>query len=67
MMIPCIALYVLQYRCHETWGKPTVSGSPDTIAPISCLTPGTYGIPVPKYKPDLKVCQNQFNELCTLV
>ena len=32
-----------------------------------CLTPSTYGIPVPKEKPDVKVCSTRFNELCTLV
>ena len=67
MVIPCIALYILKYRCMETWSRPTISDWPDTAAPIACLTPGTYGIPPPRYKPDAKVCQQRFNEFCTLV
>ncbi len=67
MVVPCIALYVLKYRCIETWAKPTASGWPDSAAPIPCLTPGTYGIPAPRHKPDAKVCLQRFNELCTLV
>lgn len=67
MVIPCIGLYILKYRCIETWAVPSVSGFPNTNTPIACLTPGTYGIPVPRLKPDVKVCQQRFNELCTLV
>ncbi|CAF0905027.1 unnamed protein product [Adineta steineri] len=66
MVIPCIGLYILKYRCHEAWATPTASSWPNTASPVACLTPGTYGIPVPKQKPDLKVCQERFNELCTL-
>jgi hypothetical protein len=60
-------MYVLKYRCTETWARPTGSGWPDTAAPIACLTPGTYGIPPPRRKPDARVCQQKFNELCSLV
>ena len=67
MMVPCIGLYILEYRCNEAWESPTASGWPDSASPIVCLTPGTYGIPAPKYKPDVKVCQQRFNDLCTLV
>ncbi|CAF3375362.1 unnamed protein product [Rotaria sp. Silwood1] len=66
MMIPCIGLYILDHRCTETWVGQTASGWPNTASPIACLTPGTYGIPVPKHKPDVKACQQKFNELCTL-
>jgi len=66
MMIPCIGFYILKYRCIETWSVPPASGWPNSAAPIACLTPGTYGIPVPRIKPDAKVCQQRFNELCTL-
>ncbi|CAF0848258.1 unnamed protein product [Adineta ricciae] len=65
-VIPCVGLYVLKSRCDETWGRPTLSGQPNSAAPIACLTPATYGLPVPREKPDLKVCQQEFNELCTL-
>ncbi len=67
MVVPCIGFYILKYRCVETWASPTLSSWPDTASPVACLTPGTYGIPVPRYKPDAKVCQQRFNELCTLV
>jgi len=67
MTIPCIGLYILQYRCLDTWSKPTASGWPDSAAPYACLTPGTYGIPPPRQKPDARVCQQRFSELCTLV
>ena len=67
LMVPCIGLYILEYRCKEAWGSPTASGWPDSASPIVCLTPGTYGIPPPRQKPDAKVCQQRFNELCTLV
>ena len=66
-MVPCISLYILQYRCLEAWSISSASDFPNTASPVLCLTPGTYGIPVPKHKPDVKVCQQQFNELCTLV
>ena len=67
MIVPCIGLYILKYRCIEAWASPTASGWPNTASPAVCLTPGTYGIPVPRHKPDAKVCQQRFNELCTLV
>ncbi len=67
MVVPCIGFYILKYRCIETWTFPTASGWPDTASPVACLTPGTYGIPAPRHKPDAKVCQQRFNELCTLV
>jgi hypothetical protein len=67
MVVPSIGLYILKSRCIETWAAPTASGWPNSASPVACLTPGTYGIPVPKHKPDVKVCQQRFNELCTLV
>jgi hypothetical protein len=67
LVVPCIGFYILKYRCIETWASPTASDWPNTASPIACLTPGTYGIPVPRHKPDAKVCQQRFNELCTLV
>lgn len=67
LVVPCIGLYILKYRCVEAMTPPTASGFPNTASPVLCLTPGTYGIPVPKQKPDVKVCQQRFNELCTLV
>jgi hypothetical protein len=67
MVIPCIGLYILKYRCIETWASPTASGWPNSASPVACLTPGTYGIPAPREKPDVRVCQQRFNELCTLV
>ncbi len=67
MVVPCIGFYILKYRCIATWSIPTASGWPDSATPIACLTPGTYGIPVPRHKPDARVCQQRFNELCTLV
>jgi len=67
MVVPCIGFYILKYRCIETWTFPTASGWADTASPVACLTPGTYGIPAPRHKPDAKVCQQRFNELCTLV
>jgi hypothetical protein len=66
LVVPCIGLYILKYRCIEAWAVPTASGWPNTASPVLCLTPGTYGIPVPRQKPDAKVCQQRFNELCTL-
>ncbi|CAF1252884.1 unnamed protein product, partial [Adineta ricciae] len=66
LMVPCISLYILQFRCLEAWHISSASDFPNTASPVLCLTPGTYGIPVPKHKPDVKVCQQQFNELCTL-
>ncbi len=67
LVVPCIGLYILKYRCLEAWAVPTASNWPNTASPVLCLTPGTYGIPVPRQKPDVKVCQQRFNELCTLV
>ena len=67
LVVPCIGLYILKYRCIEAWSTPTASTWPNTASPILCLTPGTYGIPVPRHKPDARVCQQRFNELCTLV
>lgn len=66
LILPCIALYILKYRCLEAWSNPTRSDFPNTASPMLCLTPATYGIPVPKYKPDAKVCQQQFSDLCAL-
>ncbi|CAF1278960.1 unnamed protein product [Adineta steineri] len=66
LVVPCIGLYILKHRCIEAWAVPTPSDWPNTASPALCLTPGTYGIPVPKQKPDAKVCQQRFNELCTL-
>ena len=67
LVVPCIGLYILKHRCLEAWAAPTASGFANTASPILCLTPGTYGIPVPKHKPDVRACQQRFNELCTLV
>ena len=67
LFVPCIGLYVLKHRCNEAFSSPTASGWPNTASPMLCLTPGTYGIPAPRHKPDARVCQQRFNELCTLV
>lgn len=67
LVVPCIGLHILKYRCIEAWAPPPASGWPQSASPMVCLTPGTYGIPVPRHKPDAKVCQQRFNELCTLV
>jgi hypothetical protein len=67
LVVPCIGLYILKYRCFEAWTIPTASDWPNTASPVLCFTPGTYGIPAPKQRPDAKVCQQRFNELCTLV
>jgi len=67
LVIPCIGLHILKYRCIEAWAPPPASGWPQSASPMVCLTPGTYGIPVPRHKPDVKVCQQRFNELCTLI
>lgn len=67
LVVPSIGLYILKYRCLEAWAVPPASGWPNSAAPIRCLTPGTYGLPVPRQKPDVKACQQRFNELCTLV
>ncbi len=67
MVVPCISFYILKYRCIATWAISTASGSSTAAVPIACLTLGTYGIPVPRHKPDAEVCQQRFNELCTLV
>jgi len=66
LVVPCIGLHILKYRCIEAWSTPTASGFPNSASPIVCLTPGTYGIPVPQHKPDVRVCQQRFNDLCTL-
>ena len=67
LVVPCIGLYILKYRCIEAWAAPTASGYANTASPVFCLTPGTYGIPVPKHKPDVHACQQRFKDLCTLV
>ena len=67
LVVPCIGLHILKYRCIEAWASPPASGWPNSASPIVCLTPGTYGLPVPRHKPDVRVCQQRFNELCTLV
>ena len=67
LVVPCIGLYILKYRCMEAWASLPASGWPNSASPVVCLTPGTYGIPVPRHKPDVRVCQQRFNELCTLV
>lgn len=66
-MIPCIGLHILKHRCLEAWAPPTASGWPNTASPIACFTPGTYGLPVPKLKPDMRACQQKFNDLCSVV
>ncbi|UJR35529.1 hypothetical protein I4U23_028283 [Adineta vaga] len=66
LVVPIIGLYILKHRCMEAWTISTASGLPNTASPVLCLTPGTYGIPTPRYKPDAKACQQQFNDLCTL-
>ncbi|CAF1466881.1 unnamed protein product [Rotaria sp. Silwood1] len=66
VVVPCIDFYILKYHCDEAFATPTTSGVTNTASPVLCLTPGTYGIPVPKQKPDVKVCQHRFFELCAL-
>ncbi|CAF0720954.1 unnamed protein product [Rotaria sordida] len=66
LVVPCIGFYILKYRCDEAFATPTTSGVTNTAPPVLCLTPGTYGIPVPKQKPDVKVCQQRFFALCAL-
>ena len=67
LVVPCIGLHILKYRCFEARPPPTALGWPNTVSPTICLTPLSYGIPPPKHKPDAKVCQQRFNELCSLV
>ncbi|CAF3921497.1 unnamed protein product [Rotaria sp. Silwood1] len=66
LVVLCIDFYILKYHCDEAFATPTTSGVTNTASPVLCLTPGTYGIPVPKQKPDVKVCQHRFFELCAL-
>ena len=67
LTVPCIGLYVLKYRCIEAWGASNISTGGISAGPVLCLTPGTYGIPLPRHKPDVKACERRFIELCTLV
>jgi len=66
LVIPCMSLYILKSRCNEAF--PNSISSVELTSPpiVSCLTPGSYGIPVPKLKPDVKICQERFKELCAL-
>ncbi|CAF3645284.1 unnamed protein product [Rotaria sp. Silwood1] len=61
-----ITYLVIYYVNISSFATPTTSGVTNTASPVLCLTPGTYGIPVPKHKPDVKVCQHRFFELCAL-
>lgn len=63
LMVPCIGLYILKHRCKEVLDRPTTGNA---AKPLLCLTPGTYGIPLPKHKPDAQVCEENFRDLCKL-
>ncbi|CAF3251440.1 unnamed protein product [Rotaria socialis] len=66
LVIPCMSVYILKSRCDEAFPKWIASVEQTSSPIVSCLTPGSYGIPVPKQKPDVKICQDRFKDLCTL-
>lgn len=63
-----MSLYILKFRCGEPVQATinTSNGAVNTPT-TTCLTPGSYGLPAPKQKPDVKICQNELNALCELV
>lgn len=67
LTLPSISLYILKHRCEEALKNSMPSGWTDTVSPTVCLTPKTYGLPVPSHKPDVSVCHKRFYELCSVV
>lgn len=66
LTLPSISLYILKHRCEEALKNSMPSGWTDTVSPTVCLTPKTYGLPVPSHKPDVSVCHKRFYELCSV-